>query len=76
MTLKEILVETFKTEVIPNDISQLKLGDIPGWDSVGNFNLILNIESHFEVQFEAEEMETLTSISAIEQAVQNALQRK
>ena len=33
MTLKEILVETFKTEVIPNDISQLKLGDIPGWDS-------------------------------------------
>ena len=76
MTLKEILVETFKTEVIPNDISQLKLGDIPGWDSVGNFNLILNIENHFEVQFEAEEMETLTSISAIEQAVQNALQRK
>ena len=73
MTLRDILKQTFKNSEIPDDISQLNMGDIEEWDSLGNFNLILAVESHYQIQFEMDELETLTSASAIQRAVNNAL---
>lgn len=38
---------------------------LPGWDSAGHLNLIMAVEAEFEIQFEIEEMESLTSVAAI-----------
>ena len=42
--------------------------DIPGWDSIGHLNLIMEIEKEFAVKIEIEEMfevETLADITRI-----------
>lgn len=41
------------------------IDDLPGWDSAGHLNLIMAVEAEFEVQFEIEEMESLTSVAAL-----------
>lgn len=75
-TLREILKQTFKNSEIQDDISQLSMGDIEEWDSLGNFNLILAVESHYQIQFDINELETLTSISSIQKALNNALSQQ
>ena len=40
--------------IIPKDkkISKLKIGDFPQWDSLGNFNLLLEIEKQFSCRID------------------------
>ena len=73
MNLRDILVQTFKQSLIPEDIQGLKMGDFDEWDSLGNFNLILAIETEFQIQFDMDDLENLTSISEIQKAIDNAL---
>ena len=49
------------------------MGDFDEWDSLGNFNLILAIETQYEIQFDMDELENLTSIASITKAIENAL---
>lgn len=63
--LRNVLISTFPTSIIPDDISELKLGDIPEWDSLGNFNLLMAIEEDFGIRFSMEEMSNLKSIPLI-----------
>ena len=55
--------------VFGDDIVAIDDGDaidsLPGWDSAGHLNLIMAVEAEFEVQFEIEEMESLTNVGAI-----------
>jgi acyl carrier protein len=39
--------------------------DIPGWDSMGQLMLILELEQQFEIQIPPERAEKLTSIAQI-----------
>ena len=73
MNLRDILVQTFKQSLIPENIQGLKMGDFDEWDSLGNFNLILAIETEFQIQFDMDDLEKLTSISEIQKAIDNAL---
>jgi len=73
MNLRDILVQTFKQSLIPEDIQGLKMGDFDEWDSLGNFNLILAIETEFQIQFNMDDLEKLNSISEIQKAIDNAL---
>ena len=73
MNLRDILIKTFNNSVIPEEIKDLKMGDIDEWDSLGNFNLILAVETQYEIQFSMDELENLTSIAAIEEAIEDAL---
>lgn len=73
MNLRDILIKTFKNSVIPEEIKDLKMGDFDEWDSIGNFNLILAIETEFQIQFDMDDLEKLTSISEIQKAIDNAL---
>lgn len=73
MNLRNILVQTFKNSTIPEEIKDLKMGDFDEWDSLGNFNLILAIETQYEIQFDMDELENLTSIASITKAIENAL---
>lgn len=63
--LRDIMIEVFYPDSIPEDISNLKIGDIPQWDSLGNFNLLLECESEFNCQFPIESMPKFISIASI-----------
>ena len=39
---------TFPNSKIPKNIDNLKMGDLKKWDSLGNFNLLLEIEKVFQ----------------------------
>ena len=71
--LRKILIDTFRNSTIPEDISDLKMGDFDECDSLGNFNLILAIEQNFKIQFKIEDMEKLNSIKEIKKGIKNAL---
>jgi len=73
MNLRDILIKTFKNSTVPEEIKDLKMGDFEEWDSLGNFNLILAIETEFQIQFDMDDLENLTSISEIQKAIDNAL---
>ena len=73
MNLRDILIRTFKNSTIPEEIKDLKMGDIEEWDSLGNFNLLLAVEAEYKIQFDFDELENLTSVSSIQKSVDNAL---
>jgi acyl carrier protein len=60
-----ILEKNFKDSNIPTDFHHLKIGDLEGWDSFGNLNLLLSIEEEFSIRFDINEMESLQSIQDI-----------
>lgn len=43
--------------------------DVPGWTSVAHLSLILELERAFNVQFANEEIASLASVAAIEDAL-------
>ena len=45
--IKDILKRTFPNSKIPQKIRDLKIGDLKEWDSLSNFNLLLEIEKSF-----------------------------
>ena len=55
--------------VFGDDVVALQDSDaidsLPGWDSAGHLNLIMAIEAEFGVQFDIEEMESLTDVASI-----------
>lgn len=73
--LREILQKTFKKSKIPDEILNLSMGDFEEWDSLGNFNLILAVESHYQIQFDMNELETLNSTALLRKAIENALSK-
>lgn len=60
--IRDILVTTFNSSQVPDDISELKMNDIEEWDSLGNFNLLLAVESFYGVRFDMEAMASIKSV--------------
>jgi acyl carrier protein len=50
---------------LPSDISNLKMGDLPSWDSLGNFNLILAVETKLDIRFSMEQISKMKSVEEI-----------
>ncbi len=73
MNLRDILIQTFRKSKIPEDISDLKMGDFDEWDSLGNFNLLLAVETQYKIQFDMDELENLTSVARIQKSIDDAL---
>ena len=67
-----ILKETFVEANIPKEITELKIGDLKGWDSLGNFNLLLAIEEDFSIRFSMEQISGIKSVKDIILALENA----
>lgn len=68
--MKERLLETFKdtfpdAEFDQNEFINLELNSIPQWDSMGNLNLLMNIESNFGIRFSSDELSETKSIKEI-----------
>lgn len=62
--LDALLLRTFKL-ADPARLDGLHLGDIPTWDSLSHMELILAIESSFNVRLTGDEIADLTSVAAI-----------
>ena len=75
MHLRDILIDTFKNSSIPADINDLKMGDFDEWDSLGNFNLIMAVEKIYQIHFDIECIEKMTSVGEINKAIDNALSK-
>tara|TARA_X000000950_G_scaffold278507_1_gene369606 strand:- start:137 stop:379 length:243 start_codon:yes stop_codon:yes gene_type:complete len=69
--LRKILIDTFSKSKIPEDIDDLKMGDIDEWDSIGNFNLILAIEQKYRIRFNMDDLENLKSVKEIKRLLNN-----
>jgi acyl carrier protein len=68
--LRDVLVTTFNSSQVPDDISELKMNDIDEWDSLGNFTLLLAVEEKFNAKFDLSEMPELNSVSSIIRALE------
>jgi acyl carrier protein len=69
------LLNVFQS-VFGDDVAALQDSDaidsLPGWDSAGHLNLIMAIEAEFGVQFDIEEMESLTDVASIRKRLDRA----
>ena len=61
----ESLKNTFSKSKIPKSINELKIGDLKEWDSLGNYNLLLDIEKSFKIRFKSTDLTKITSINQI-----------
>jgi acyl carrier protein len=70
---KIVLARTMKMTLsdLKDEIAQ---HDLSAWDSVHHMNVVLGLESEFDIQFPDSELPTLTSLPAIVEAVQRHLQ--
>jgi acyl carrier protein len=71
--LRNSLLETFANSEIPTSIDELKIGDFEEWDSLGNFNLLLDLEKKLGIQFNLDEMANIRSIADIKSAINSKL---
>jgi acyl carrier protein len=68
--IKEIIALIL--EINPSQINDDSTSqEIPNWDSLNHMNIIFAIEEKFDVTFEDDELMNLTSISRIEEAIEN-----
>ncbi len=63
--IREIMLDLFIDSEIPECIQDLKMGDVDDWDSLGNFNLILECESKFNVRFPVDAISDWNSVNKI-----------
>ena len=70
INVKEILAEVFKIDIdkIPNNV---KIGDLPGWDSLGHIRLVLYIEKLLKRPIETEEIIKIINIENIKTILNN-----
>ncbi len=47
----------------------MSFDDIPGWDSVGHMNLVTELESHFGISLDMDEIVGLDSVGAVRDIV-------
>ena len=60
-----VIEKVFKKKLNKKNISKLKIGDFKEWDSLGNFNLLLEIEKVFKLRFKPKDLSRITSINQI-----------
>ena len=67
--IANILKDVFPNSEPPLNIENLKIGDLPDWDSLGNFNLLLAIEEEFTIRFGIDDFAELKSIEQIKKSI-------
>lgn len=76
MEVKEKVIEII-ANVLNVKSSEITLestvGDFPTWDSLGQLNILQNVQDEFEVEFEPEEMMDIEDVNDIIKAVESKL---
>ena len=63
--IKKALKKTFPRSKINKNIVNLKIGSLKKWDSLGNLNLILEIEKEFNLKFDSNTFSKIKSVQDI-----------
>ena len=63
--IKKALKKAFPRSKINKNIINLKIGSLKKWDSLGNLNLILEIEKEFNIKFNSNTFSKIKSIQDI-----------
>lgn len=64
--IKEILKQVLKLEEVKDDISRSTCSK---WDSLSHLNIIVELESKFDMSFEPEDIVEMKSLDVIEEKV-------
>ena len=63
--IHKVFKKVFPTSKIKRNINSLKFGDIKKWDSLGNLNLLLEIEREFNIRFNTNTFSKIRSVKDI-----------
>jgi acyl carrier protein len=67
--VRDVIIRTFKVRDA-HLASPLRMGGVPGWDSLGHMRLVVELESEFDVNFAAFHLSELVDEAAIARVVQ------
>ena len=70
--IHEALKKTFNKSKIKNNIDSLKIGDLKQWDSLGNFNLLLEVEKIFNCRIDTKSFNKIKSVKDIKKFLKNS----
>ncbi len=70
--IRNILKNVFTKSIIPDEISNLKIGDVDEWDSLGNFNFLLEVENFYGIRFEIDEISEIKSVEDVISFLENS----
>ena len=76
MSVIEPLTKIFREVFDDEDIalsSEMTADDVDGWDSLSHVNLIVTIESRFDVKFTQKELLTFKNVGGLMDSIQNKL---
>ena len=62
--IENIVKKIFKIKKVKN-LNNLKIGSLKNWDSLGNFNLLLEIEKEFKIKFSNTNFTSIKSIKEL-----------
>ena len=54
----------------------LTAADVPEWDSFNHINLIVSVESRFQIKFQTAELESLRNVGELVEKIQQKLNRR
>ena len=63
--IKKALKKAFPRSKIDKNIVNLKIGSLKKWDSLGNLDLILEIEKEFNLKFDSNTFSKIKSVQDI-----------
>ena len=63
--IQKVFKKVFPNSKINKNITSLKIGSIKKWDSLGNLNLLLEIEKEFNIKFDTNTFSKIKSVKDI-----------
>ena len=63
--IEKVFKKVFPNSKIKKNIITLKIGSIQKWDSLGNLNLLLEIEKEFNIKFDTNTFSKIKSVKDI-----------
>ena len=66
--IKQIMKDVFVLSNIPDDISQKNCSE---WDSMHHLQLVVGLETEFDVSFEPEDIAEMVSLDEVEKKINN-----
>ena len=63
--IQKVFKKVFPNSKINKNIYSLKIGSIKKWDSLGNLNLLLEIEKEFNIKFDTTTFSKIKSVKDI-----------
>ena len=65
-----IFSDVFPNSQLPDNIDDLKIEDLPEWDSLGNFNLLLAVEEEFSIRFSLDDFSEVKSVKKLIEVIE------